>query len=139
MKSTGTEYAIKIVDKGHVTRYNKVDEMLNERKVLSMLDHPNIIKLHFTFQDEYSLCMLPFFMFCCSCCSCSCSCCCSCFSLSSAFQHWEITIWAENSDYVIELAPKGELFHLIHMVDFNLFRHMLCSCFEMNCFKCVIC
>jgi len=54
-KTTGQNFAVKMVDKNFVRRYQKEEEMLNEKRVLSMLDHPNIIKLHYTFQDEFSL------------------------------------------------------------------------------------
>ncbi len=32
------------------------NEVYRESKVLSMLDHPSVIKLKHTFQDEFSLC-----------------------------------------------------------------------------------
>lgn len=33
-----------------------VDYIKNERAILDKLDHPGIIKLHFTFQDPETLC-----------------------------------------------------------------------------------
>jgi len=58
LKSSGREFAIKMVDKNFVRRHNKIDEMMNEKKMLSLIDHPLCVKLHSTFQDEFSLCTL---------------------------------------------------------------------------------
>eukprot|EP01006_Ploeotia_vitrea_P053654 TRINITY_DN67805_c8_g4_i2.p1 TRINITY_DN67805_c8_g4~~TRINITY_DN67805_c8_g4_i2.p1 ORF type:complete len:537 (+),score=297.12 TRINITY_DN67805_c8_g4_i2:76-1686(+) len=55
LKSENKMYAAKVVDKAFVRRHNKVGEMLNEKTVLSMLNHRHVIRLHFTFQDEFSL------------------------------------------------------------------------------------
>lgn len=54
---TGQEYAIKILDKGHLRRYNKMETALAEKNTLVRLGsgHPGIVRLHSTFQDEWSL------------------------------------------------------------------------------------
>ena len=54
--STGKDYAIKVLDKKHILREKKVEEVKVERDALNTLDHPNIIKLYCTFQDAENLC-----------------------------------------------------------------------------------
>jgi 3-phosphoinositide dependent protein kinase-1 len=55
---TGQEYAIKIIDKGHLKRRNKMETAMAEKNTLVRLgsSHPGIVRLHWTFQDEWSLC-----------------------------------------------------------------------------------
>ncbi|KAG0704689.1 kinase-like protein [Suillus ampliporus] len=54
---TGQEYAIKILDKNHLIRKDKMLVAISEKNVLVKLGagHPGIIHLHWTFQDEWSL------------------------------------------------------------------------------------
>ncbi|KAF8441736.1 kinase-like domain-containing protein [Boletus edulis BED1] len=54
---SGQEYAIKILDKNHLIRKEKMLVALAEKNVLVKLGagHPGIIHLHWTFQDEWSL------------------------------------------------------------------------------------
>ncbi|KAF8837303.1 kinase-like protein, partial [Paxillus ammoniavirescens] len=54
---TGQEYAIKILDKNHLIRKEKMLVALAEKNTLVKLGagHPGIIHLHWTFQDEWSL------------------------------------------------------------------------------------
>ncbi|PSR71767.1 hypothetical protein PHLCEN_2v12371 [Hermanssonia centrifuga] len=56
-RSTGQEYAIKVLDKGHLKRNNKLATALAEKNTLVRLGagHPGIVHLHWTFQDEWSL------------------------------------------------------------------------------------
>jgi hypothetical protein len=65
---TGQEYAIKILDKNHLIRKDKMLVALAEKNVLVKLGvgHPGIIHLHWTFQDEWSLCQyhVPLYMLC---------------------------------------------------------------------------
>uniref|UniRef100_A0A8C5RWK2 3-phosphoinositide-dependent protein kinase 1 n=1 Tax=Laticauda laticaudata TaxID=8630 RepID=A0A8C5RWK2_LATLA len=53
--STSREYAIKILEKRHIIKENKVPYVTRERDVMSRLDHPFFVKLYFTFQDEEKL------------------------------------------------------------------------------------
>ncbi|KAK7692547.1 hypothetical protein QCA50_004177 [Cerrena zonata] len=56
-KNTGQEYAIKVLDKAHLKRKNKLQIALSEKNTLVRLGagHPGIIRLHSAFQDEWSL------------------------------------------------------------------------------------
>lgn len=54
-ENEGKKYALKIIDKGFVEKFEKIHEVHIERQILSMLNHPRIIKLHSTFQDAKSL------------------------------------------------------------------------------------
>lgn len=47
----GKKYAIKVVEKRRVQRNEMFRYVLMEKKVMNMVDHPNIIKLHWTFKD----------------------------------------------------------------------------------------
>uniref|UniRef100_A0A4W4DR66 3-phosphoinositide-dependent protein kinase 1 n=1 Tax=Electrophorus electricus TaxID=8005 RepID=A0A4W4DR66_ELEEL len=53
--STGKEYAIKILEKMHIRREQKMHYVKRERDILSSLDHPFFVKLYFTFQDVEKL------------------------------------------------------------------------------------
>lgn len=59
---TEQEYAIKILDKGHLKRHNKLQTALAEKNTLVRLGsgHPGIVRLHWAFHDEWSLCEFPF-------------------------------------------------------------------------------
>lgn len=50
-KTSDAEFAIKIMDKSHIRKENKVKYVLKERKILTMVAHPLIVKFHFSFQD----------------------------------------------------------------------------------------
>ncbi|XP_062914811.1 3-phosphoinositide-dependent protein kinase 1-like isoform X2 [Mobula hypostoma] len=54
-QTTGKEYAIKILEKRHIIKENKVPYVTRERDIMSRLDHPFFVKLYFTFQDEEKL------------------------------------------------------------------------------------
>uniref|UniRef100_A0A8C6VW89 3-phosphoinositide-dependent protein kinase 1 n=1 Tax=Nothobranchius furzeri TaxID=105023 RepID=A0A8C6VW89_NOTFU len=51
----GKEYAIKILEKRHIMKENKVQYVKRERDLMSNLDHPFFVKLYFTFQDDEKL------------------------------------------------------------------------------------
>lgn len=55
-KQTLRHYAIKVLDKGHIIKEQKVKYVEIEKHTLNRLgDHPGIIRLYFTFQDRQSL------------------------------------------------------------------------------------
>jgi hypothetical protein len=55
-RSTLKEYAIKMLDKRHIIKERKVKYVSIEKVALNRLgDHPGIVKLYFTFQDETTL------------------------------------------------------------------------------------
>nr|XP_013800117.1 PREDICTED: 3-phosphoinositide-dependent protein kinase 1 [Apteryx mantelli mantelli] len=53
--ASSREYAIKILEKRHIIKENKVPYVTRERDVMSRLDHPFFVKLYFTFQDDEKL------------------------------------------------------------------------------------
>ena len=57
-RATRQEYAIKVLDKGHLKRNNKLNTALAEKNTLVRLGsgHPGIVRLHWAFQDDWSLC-----------------------------------------------------------------------------------
>ncbi|KIY53029.1 kinase-like protein, partial [Fistulina hepatica ATCC 64428] len=56
-KRTAKQFAIKILDKKHLQRHNKARTAVAEKNALVALGsgHPGIVKLWFTFQDDWSL------------------------------------------------------------------------------------
>ncbi|KAJ5773974.1 hypothetical protein N7457_008870 [Penicillium paradoxum] len=55
-RQTLKEYAIKILDKRHIIKERKVKYVNIEKDTLNRLtDHPGIVRLYYTFQDEQSL------------------------------------------------------------------------------------
>ncbi|KAF3935873.1 Phototropin-2 [Dactylellina cionopaga] len=55
-RQTLTEYAIKVLDKRHIIKEKKVKYVSIEKDTLNRLgDHPGIVRLYYTFQDERSL------------------------------------------------------------------------------------
>uniref|UniRef100_A0A1J3IUR4 non-specific serine/threonine protein kinase n=1 Tax=Noccaea caerulescens TaxID=107243 RepID=A0A1J3IUR4_NOCCA len=56
-KENGAVFALKIMDKKFITKENKTAYVKLERIVLDQLEHPGIVKLFFTFQDNISLYM----------------------------------------------------------------------------------
>jgi len=55
-RSTLKEYAIKMLDKRHIIKEDKVKYVNIEKNTLNRLgEHPGIVKLYFTFQDETTL------------------------------------------------------------------------------------
>jgi 3-phosphoinositide dependent protein kinase-1 len=55
--ATGKQFAIKILEKSHLVRHNKVQTATSEKNALVRLGtgHPGIVRLHWAFQDEARL------------------------------------------------------------------------------------
>lgn len=51
----GAEYAVKVVHKRTLQAKGRAGSAVVEREFLSRLDHPNIARLHYAFQDHWSL------------------------------------------------------------------------------------
>jgi 3-phosphoinositide dependent protein kinase-1 len=49
------EYAVKVLDKGHIVKEKKIKYVTIEKDVLHKLKHPFCVKLYYTFQDSTSL------------------------------------------------------------------------------------
>lgn len=49
---------VKILEKRHIIKENKVQYVKRERDLMSILEHPFFVKLFFTFQDDEKLCIL---------------------------------------------------------------------------------
>lgn len=56
-KKTSAEFAIKIMHKVHIKKENKVKYVMMERHILALVNHPFIVKFHFSFQDRDHLYM----------------------------------------------------------------------------------
>ena len=55
-RQTDKEYAIKVLDKRHIIKEKKVKYVNIEKDTLNRLtDHPGVVRLYYTFQDEQSL------------------------------------------------------------------------------------
>lgn len=55
-KPTGKKYATKVINQEMIIREKKVKTVKMEKQVLTMLKHPNIIKLFCTYRDDVNLC-----------------------------------------------------------------------------------
>ncbi|KAL8825013.1 MAG: hypothetical protein Q9170_007963 [Blastenia crenularia] len=55
-RETGKEFAVKVLDKRHIIKEKKVKYVNVEKDTLNRLtEHPGIVRLYYTFQDEQSL------------------------------------------------------------------------------------
>lgn len=52
-KKTGKFYAIKMISKSKIMKAGKQQEVFRERKALITLDHPNIVKMYWSFDVRY--------------------------------------------------------------------------------------
>ncbi|KAG7398276.1 [Pyruvate dehydrogenase (acetyl-transferring)] kinase 1, mitochondrial [Phytophthora boehmeriae] len=55
MKKNHMDFAVKVMDQGFIRKENKTAFVLTERKVMSRLSHPNIVKFYCSFRDNHSL------------------------------------------------------------------------------------
>ena len=46
------QYAMKVLDKGMITRQNILRYAMTERKILSTINHPFVVRLHYAFQSS---------------------------------------------------------------------------------------
>lgn len=53
---SGSLFAVKIVDKMLVRKHDKCQAIMEEKRIHLTLEHLNIVKLFYTFQDDQSLC-----------------------------------------------------------------------------------
>ena len=52
-KMTKIRYALKVLEKDHILKYDKIEAVFRERDIGSDLsDHPNIVQFQGTFQDD---------------------------------------------------------------------------------------
>ena len=58
-KESQQEFAIKIIEKALVVKLNKQKYVVTERDILSACNHPNIVRLYYTFRSETSLRLFP--------------------------------------------------------------------------------
>jgi len=61
-KDTGVVYAMKVMNKDDVLKSNQVQRTRTERRVLDVINHPFIVKLHYAFQTEEKLCLVMDFI-----------------------------------------------------------------------------
>ena len=54
-KLNSKEYALKILNKARVQKYDKVENVFREKDIMFELNHPNIWRLEWVFQDPASL------------------------------------------------------------------------------------
>jgi 3-phosphoinositide dependent protein kinase-1 len=52
------DFAIKVMEKKFIVKEGKSKEVQMERRVLSEVDHPNIVRLHYSFHDKERLYMV---------------------------------------------------------------------------------
>ena len=54
-KKDKEKYAVKVLDKGAIMRQNILRYAMTERKILSTISHPFIVKLRYAFQTQEKL------------------------------------------------------------------------------------
>lgn len=57
-KKTGTPYALKMLSKREIIGHHQVEGVIREKNIMSSIDHPFVVNLICTFQDDRSLYML---------------------------------------------------------------------------------
>jgi serine/threonine kinase 32 len=51
-------YAMKLLHKTHLIEKGMVEKAIEERKLLTQINHPLIVNLHYAFQSEINCCMI---------------------------------------------------------------------------------
>lgn len=54
-KTSGTLYAMKVLNKSHILKRKQIEHTKTERRVLGTMNHPFIVKLHYAFQTPSKL------------------------------------------------------------------------------------
>lgn len=62
MKETGDIYAMKVLEKQHIVERGEVEHTMAERNILMRVDHPFLMKLHYSFQTEDKLYLIMDFV-----------------------------------------------------------------------------
>jgi CRP-like cAMP-binding protein len=57
-KRTGTPYALKMLSKREIIGHHQVEGVIREKNIMASLEHPFVVDLVATFQDDFSLYML---------------------------------------------------------------------------------
>mmetsp|Transcript_30874 Transcript_30874/g.47321 ORF Transcript_30874/g.47321 Transcript_30874/m.47321 type:complete len:813 (+) Transcript_30874:35-2473(+) len=57
-KRTGTPYALKMLNKREIIGHHQVEGVIREKNIMSSIDHPFVVNLICTYQDDRSLYML---------------------------------------------------------------------------------
>ena len=61
-KAGGPTMALKQIQKAHIVRGGKVQNLILEKRAMQMLDHQFLLKLHRSFQDQASIFLLTEFV-----------------------------------------------------------------------------
>jgi len=61
-KDSGKVYALKVLNKEDLLHSNQVQSTRTERRILEVINHPFIVKLHFAFQTTDKLCLVMDFI-----------------------------------------------------------------------------
>jgi serine/threonine protein kinase len=61
-KDTNQVFALKVLDKSHLRKIDQVHNTKQERRVLEIVNHPFIVKLHYAFQTGPALCLVMDFI-----------------------------------------------------------------------------
>lgn len=55
LKKDQSEFAVKVISKDQILRLRMKDQLLNEIKILKLVQHEGIIKMHTYFEDELNV------------------------------------------------------------------------------------
>lgn len=54
-KNDGKLYALKMMQKKFIIQRQKQNNIMSEKLILSQVSHPNLVQMHFSFQDYQNL------------------------------------------------------------------------------------